>query len=152
MRSGNTDSCTVLVVCAVGIIELGADVRSGNTGSCTVLVVCAVRIVGLGPDMCGGNTGSTTCWLVCDVRIVEFGAGVRGGNTGSCRVLIGCADIFVVCIGDSFPSTVVITVKLSTVLSWSINIWIKSLPGNGLHQKLRLLLQTSLVLVLPLLC
>ena len=92
------------------------------------------------------------CWLVYDVRIVEFGAGVRGGNIGSCTVMIGCADKIVVCIGDSFPSTVVFSVKLSTVLSWSINIWIKSLPGNGLRQKLRLLLQTSLVLVLPLLC
>lgn len=50
----------MLVVCGVGIIELGADVRSGNTGSCTVLVVCAVRIVELGADMCGGNTGSST--------------------------------------------------------------------------------------------
>ena len=101
--------------------------RSGNTGSCTVLVVCAVGIV-------------------------ELGADVRSGNTGSCTVLIGCADKIVVCIDDSFLSTVVVTVKLSTVLSWSINIWIKSLPGNGLRQKLRLLLQTSLVLVLPLLC
>jgi hypothetical protein len=43
--------------------------------SCTVLVVCAVRIIELGADMCGGNTGSSTvlaslwcqnCWAICE--------------------------------------------------------------------------------------
>jgi hypothetical protein len=86
------------------------------------LIVCGVRIVELGADMCGGNIDSSAVLVVCDVRIVELVAGVRGWENWFLYVLMGYADRFVVCIGVSFSSTVVITGKLSMVLSWSINI------------------------------